>query len=146
MRIENKILSESGSSVDDEQKLKEFELSMAIKIPNELRDLIKKGKIVFEKKTFLRIVDESFKQEMTLESIFSINEIIKGMDFMSDEEEFIKNKLLLFGETLGSPIVCIGVGKNNYGFVYVFDWDFGITKISDSFAQFVNSLKSNKTT
>jgi len=124
------------------KKSNELELSKGIKIPGELRDLIvKKGRTVFERKKFTRVVDQNFQQELTLESIFPIDEIIKAMNFLSEEEDILKNKVMVFGETLGSPVICIGLGEKNNDFVFVFDWDFGLTKVSGSFVEFINSLQ-----
>ena len=47
----------------------------------------------------------------------------------------------MFGKSLGSPTICIGLSRENYGSVYVFDDDYGLTKEASAFNEFIDSLE-----
>lgn len=71
-----------------------------------------------------------------------INSILVGHTNMTDDDpEYNDERILAFGETLGASLICIGVGKENYGKVYVYDGDFGATKLSESFKDFIQLLE-----
>jgi hypothetical protein len=138
----NEIYSSVKRDHANSESILKLEKMIGSKVPLNLREyLIKYKTVVFKHKKFIRIVDKNFHQEMALEKIVSIEDIITGMKNL-DDDEFIKaGDLLIFGETLGSPILCIGIKNENYNQIFVLDWDFGLTKVSDSFSDFINSLE-----
>ena len=125
------------------EEILELEKKIAIDIPDELKKLLinRLSTIIPGKNKFVRVVNDTFSQEMSLEKVLSPSEILTAWEFMKDEDEFSSSQLLAFGETLGSPVVAIGIGKENYGEIYVFDYDFGATKIANSLYEFIKSLQ-----
>lgn len=59
---------------------------------------------------------------------------------MKNEDHITSNKLLFIGETPGNPGVFILLHPNQLGNIYVYYWDFGLTKIAESFTDFINKL------
>jgi hypothetical protein len=43
-------------------------------------------------------------------------------------------------DILGGNLICIGYSEENLGFVYYFDFDFGIFKLDDSIAEFIGKI------
>jgi hypothetical protein len=139
--MEEKFIANFEVNPVNVQKINELTLSMGVTLPNALRSLlIMDGKIVFTVKKFIRVIDVSFKQEVTIESILTIDEITSAMEYIGDEDDIVANKILVFGESLGSQVIGIGLGEPNYNNIYVFDWDFGLTKVANSFEEFIVSL------
>ncbi len=140
--MHNEIKKSAGLSPEKKKEVMIFEQSLQSEIPIELKNLLLTySRVVYTKKKFKRKVDDSFEQEMTLENIMAVDAIQSAMKFLSDEEGIKSNNLLVFGETLGSPVICIGLGENNYGHIYVYDWNFGCTHIANSFNEFINALE-----
>ena len=141
MKNSNEIEHSDGPTTGNFERILELEAMLRFVIPVDLKEyLIKHQSVIFKRKKFMRIVNKNFSQEMTLEKILSAEEMLLGMQNLSDDENIKGNNLLYFGETPGSPVICIGLNNTNYDKVYVLDWDFGLTKISDSFNDFIDSL------
>jgi SMI1-KNR4 cell-wall len=128
-------------SPEKEKKINEIEKLMSACLPEWLKELLMlDGKVLFTTKLFIRKVDDSFEQEVSVESVFTADEILKTMEYVCDEYDITTNKLLIFGETLGSAIIGVSLGSSNYGNIYIYDWDFGLTLLADSFDSFLESL------
>ena len=139
--MSKKFNAEFPISHENEKKVTEIEKLMSASLPEWLKELLKlDGKVVFTTKCFKRKVDDNFEQEVFIESVFTPDEILKSMEHVCEEYDISANNLLIFGETLGSAIIGVGLGSSNYGNIYIYDWDFGLTLLADSFDSFLESL------
>jgi hypothetical protein len=60
---------------------------------------------------------------------------------ISPDPDIEQLKLLPFGETLGSPVICMSLHEDTYSSIYVMDWDFGPSRVADSLKDFLSMLK-----
>ena len=136
MTSSNRIISRP-SSTSQTAKVQELEAYIQAAIPPGLRQLLLTyDEVKFERKEFERVVDPDYVVGTTLERIGSAGEMLFWQKNMEDQEDFMQENILSFGESLGSPMVCIGIRKENYGKIYVFYYVFYNTLI----AGFIESL------
>lgn len=119
-----------------------LEKAIGTRIPEELRQQLINPTITLipKQNRFMRIVDEHFKQENSFENFIPLDHMLIGWEHMIDEIDFLETSLLPFGETLGSAVICIGIGKENYGEIYIFDYDFYATKVANSLTEFIQQI------
>ena len=140
--LTNKIIGKLTADPEHKKNILLLEEMLMVSLPADLREiLINYDDARFERKLFFRIVNSRFSQQMSVEKILTPGQIISSQDILKDDSLYMENKLVVFGETLGSPLICIAIEKENYGNVFVFDWDFGATKIASSFKEFAEFLQ-----
>jgi hypothetical protein len=88
--------------------------------------------------------DDGDIRQYSLYHLSSLEEIVSAWGFIHDDPEIKENQILPFGDTLGSPTVCIGVGKHNSGKIYIMDWDFGVALQANTLEEFFSQLKYEK--
>jgi hypothetical protein len=129
------------SKNDNELFVQMLEKKISAPIPPELRLILTNPeKLNLSRNRFKRFVNENFNQEIVIEGILGFKEIDQALDALEDIDEFVQSNLLPFGETLASSIICISLDKSSYGAIFVYDGDFGPTKVADSLEGFLNQL------
>ena len=140
MTSSNTIISRP-SSTSQAARVQELEAYIQADIPPDLKQLLLTyDEVKFERKEFERVVDPDCIVGTTLERIGSAGEMLFWQKNIEDQEDFMQENILAFGESLGSPMICIGIRKENYGKIYVFDYDFYNTLVAESFSKFIESL------
>lgn len=110
-------------------------------IPESLKAIIIKPPVITPgKDRFMRNADGDFKQELSLHRFMTIAEMQAAWNNLKGDSFFRDQQLLVFAETLGSPMISIGTGENNHGEIYVFDYDFDPTRIAGSVDEFIGML------
>lgn len=123
-----------------EPLIQELENKIGGKIPANMIEYISANGSKKIDKAFTRVVDEHFSQEMQLWEVLSLQRVNKGWDSLYPDADMTNLKLLPFGESLGSPIICMSLAEEHYGSIYVFDYDFGPTKVAASLEEFLSRL------
>lgn len=118
-----------------------LETEIGTSIPASLKDYFQHPPALDAvKNKFIRVVDGDFQQENIVTKFWSRDEVIQAWNNMKNESMFAEEKILPVAETLGSAVVCIGIGEANKGEIFVFDYDFFNTKVADSMGDFLNML------
>lgn len=123
---------------------KEVEL-LPFEIPPSYLEIIENFNVKdIKEKKFKVFTDKTRSDFAYLNSFFSISEILDlyqqyYYDFPDDE--IIKRKLLFIGDTSAPISICIGIGINNYGQIFLFGWDLGIVEIAENLKLFFDSLE-----
>ncbi|MGN6421471.1 MAG: SMI1/KNR4 family protein [Pseudobacter sp.] len=118
-----------------------LETTIGAVIPESLKAIIIKPPVITPgSDRFMRNVDSDFKQELSLHRFMTIAEMQAAWNNLKGDSYFRDQQLLVFAETLGSPMICIGTGANNHGEIYVFDYDFDATRIAGSVDEFLGML------
>src|SRR5688572_22217275 len=100
-----------------------LETSIGTTLPAALKAILTNlPAIIPGKDRFMRKVDDGFDQELSIHRFMSLAEMQGAWNNLKGDTLFSEEKLLPFAETLGSPMICIGFGNENYGQVYVFDY------------------------
>jgi hypothetical protein len=119
----------------------ELESAIGTSIPRSLQKLLDNPpQIQAGKNKFLRIVDSDFQQTNILQNFLTAADIQRVWNNVKTDPEFLEEKILPFAETLGSALVCIGIGEVNNGEIFVFDYDFFNTKLAESMEKFLEML------
>ncbi|QEC44535.1 SMI1/KNR4 family protein [Pseudobacter ginsenosidimutans] len=117
-----------------------LEATIKTSIPDSLKAIIiDPPPINIGKNRFLRISDE-FEQENTLHQFLTVDEMQAGWLALADDADFAGEQILQFAETLGSPMICIGIGDHNKGQIIVFDYDLYASKVAGSMEEFLAML------
>lgn len=74
-----------------------------------------------------------------LENIFQENEI--GEISGKLKSHIVEYEIIPIIAGYGNQTICIGYGKNNFGNVYYFDFDFGAFNLGCSLSEFCSGLK-----
>lgn len=118
-----------------------LETTIETGIPESLKTIIIKPPVITPgNDRFMRNVDSDFKQELSLHRFMTVSEMQQAWNNLKSDSNFRDQQLLVFAETLGSPMICIGIGNNNHGEIHVFDYDFDATKIAGSMDEFIGML------
>jgi hypothetical protein len=118
-----------------------IEKAFDAKVPAELINFINQYKDQKVDKKFNRKINDNFSQAMQLWSVMNPEQIKEAYDNLTPDPDIEQLKLFPFGETLGSPTICMSLHADAYGSIYVHDYDFGATKVADSLKDFLNMLK-----
>jgi hypothetical protein len=127
----------NGSSLYEVTKL---EKTLNITLSDSYKIFLLSGKYLsITKKCFPRKPDV-FPQGLGIDYFVNIDGILKyHTEYM--DEEVKEAELLLIGQGwIGGGIICIGIGAENLGQIYVFNWDFGPTFQAENLDEFLNSL------
>jgi len=90
-----------------------------------------------------RLLESGFIQEFYLGGFLSFKEFQESYLYFykeNTEDELIEASVAIIGQTNGRTSICIGIGQNNSGQIFLWDGDFGVTKQADSLQAFFNSL------
>ena len=131
----------SGTNNESEVHFTLIEKAFGVKLPADLIDFINENKDQSVNKKFNRIVSSKISQELQLWSVMNPAQMKEAYDNICPDADMEQLKLLPFGETLGSPVICVSLHDDAYGSVYVMDWDFGPTRVADSLKDFLSMLR-----
>jgi hypothetical protein len=124
------------------EAIRDAELKLGFKIPNSLKDLLlvcNGGTLAVN--GFSTRFEDGDTRRYALYRLNSLEEIIRGWGYVHDEPEVKESQILPFGDTLGNPAVCIGVGEQNYAKIYVLDWGLGAAFQAGSLEEFLGQLQ-----
>lgn len=130
-----------GANDPSATDLSAIEEAFNAKVPAQLVDFIIQYKDQTVNKKFDRIVNDNFTEEMQLWTVMSAGRIKEAHANISPDPDMERLKLVPFGETPGSPVICMSLHEDTYGSIYVLDWDFGPTKVADSLNGFLSMLE-----
>jgi hypothetical protein len=78
---------------------------------------------------------------MSIDQFLSIEEIKASYVNMLDIDEFKGN--LAFVQNMGASVVSIGIEEENFGKIFVYDGDFGLTEQANSLEEFLEQLQKD---
>lgn len=96
-----------------------------------------------------RFLKESAIHESFLGDFYSLVSVEKDYNYFYidfPEEEIKDNSIITIGETNGVTKICIGISEKNLGQIYLWDWDFGVTRQANDLQMFFDSLVLNENT
>lgn len=127
---------------DNQQEalIQELENKLEAKIPSNLIDYVSENGSKILNKPFKRIVNDHISEDTQLWEVYSFPRINEVWNNIYSDEDVINLKLLPFGQSLGSPTFFMSLVKEQYGSIYIFDYDFGPTKVADSLDDFLKML------
>lgn len=91
-----------------------------------------------------RIFEDGFSQKFYLRKFFTFEEFKDSYLYFHQqnlEDELVQESVSIIGMTAGRTCICIGIGKNNVGQIFLWDGDFGVTKQAENLDEFFDSLK-----
>lgn len=130
----------NSQGIAKDEDIGKLEADLNINVPKEFKDFLRlnNGANTSETYLFSRKVD-NFPQENVIEKFFSIEEIYRSHKNLKEAAGY--KDMVAIASTFSAPTICIGVAKENFGFIYVYDGDFGATLQSHSFHDFLDELK-----
>lgn len=93
-------------------------------------------------KKFTRKFKNKEGLEYVIENFFSIEDVISFLEeYTKEDVPYLSDKTLIhIGNTIASPIICLGITEQSYGHIFILDDDFGLTFQNDSVNDFIYSL------
>ena len=135
-----KLTNNKGASFEDVASV-ERELNM--NFPHQLKEflLMQNGGYCRPSYVFKRYILDQEEQLMTIDQFLSIEEIKSSYINMLDIDEFKGN--LPFVQNLGASVVSIGIEEKNFGKIFVYDGDFGLTEQANNLEEFFEQLQKD---
>jgi len=131
---------ESCTNITTMHDLQILEATIKTSIPDSLKALIiAPPTITHGRNRFLRISD-GFEQENSLHRFLTTDQMLAGWLALIDDADFAGEHILQFAETLGNPMICIGIAEHNKGAIIVFDYDLYATRVACSMEEFLRML------
>lgn len=143
------ILKPSDQKVAKENVVDFFRLHGFEVVPEYVDFLVKYNGGVLRSSDFIvrRELDSGFQQEFYLDEIYPLSQldIIYNIFYVDCiDVDVPKERIFPFATTNGSTLICLGLGSANFGKVFLWDGDFGITNHSKSIAHFFSSITSSR--
>ncbi|MFT3738782.1 MAG: SMI1/KNR4 family protein [Breznakibacter sp.] len=134
-----KLLENKGAVLED---ILNIEAELTITIPSQLKEflLLQNGGCIRPSFIFKRFLDDG-TQNLIIDEFLSIEEIKSAYFNGLDIEEFKGN--LAFVQNMGASVVSIGIEKENFGKIFVYDGDFGLTEQANSLEEFLEQLQKD---
>jgi len=135
------------SSVND---IECFQNKYDIKLPDGYIQFIlefNNSSLKSSKFLFTRSFKDGFKQSFYLEEVFNINkteEFYRLFFRVQSEPELQEANVIPIAKTEGRTYICIGIDVINWGNIFLWDGDFGVTKQAESLSDFFDSLVLDK--
>jgi cell wall assembly regulator SMI1 len=135
-----KLTDNKGASFEDVVSV-ERELNM--NFPHQLKEflLVQNGGYSRPSYVFKRYILDQEEQLMSIDQFLSIEEIKASYVNMLDIDEFKGN--LAFVQNMGASVVSIGIEEENFGKIFVYDGDFGLTEQANSLEEFLEQLQKD---
>jgi len=141
--IFNQRIITNESSLKDLQR---FQNEYNIKLPNSYIQFIlefNNSSLKNSKFLFTRSFKDGFKQSFYLEEVFSIDktEEFYRLFFIAQPESEIQGaNVIPIAKAEGRTYICIGIYETNFGQIFLWDGDFGVTKQAETLQDFFDSL------
>ncbi len=135
-----KLTNNKGASFVDVASA-ERELNM--NFPHQLKEflLLQNGGYSRPSYVFKRYILDQEEQLMSIDQFLSIEEIKASYVNMLDIGEFKGN--IAFVQNMGASVVSIGIEEENFGKIFVYDGDFGLTEQANSLEEFLEQLQKD---
>jgi hypothetical protein len=119
--------------------------TLPFNLPRYYVELLQNYDVSIVKNSKIRVyINEEKRDFVYLVSIFNHNELIRLYNqfyFQFPDSQIIENELTLIGETSAPLSICMGIGNSNFGQIFIFGWDLGINKVSNSLEEFIDCLQ-----
>jgi hypothetical protein len=126
--------------------IEHFQNKYNVKLPDDYIQFIlefNNSSLKSSKILFTRLFKDGFKQSFYLEEVFSIDkteEFYRLFFRAQSEPELQEANVIPIAKAEGRTYICIGVDVINWGNIFLWDGDFGVTKQAESLGDFFDSL------
>lgn len=123
-----------------------FQNKYSVKLPDDYIQFILEfndSSLKSPKFLFTRSFKDGFKQSFYLDEVFNIDkteEFYRLFFIAQSEPELQEAKVIPIAKADGRTYICIGICETNFGEVFLWDGDFGVTRQAESLHAFFDSL------
>lgn len=123
------------------------ELELIYPLPKEYVDILNiydvENIVNRDAKIYFNNGIDNFIDFVYLNGVFDkhkINNINTHFYTIDVDKTLIESELLIIGDTSASLFICIGIGVQNWGEIFLYGWDIGVIEISETIYTFFDSL------
>lgn len=144
MRIYNVL--ESNGTIFNVDEIKNILTEDDILLPEEYMNFIAmydNSTVRFDNILIKRLLSPEVSQDFYLAAFLTLSEFRESYKYyykVNPEKEIVDAAVAIIGRTNGRTCICIGLGSENLGQIFLWDGDFGVTKQAESLSEFFDSL------